>query len=84
MHQSLIKFLNLIYSYKIGNETNMAVLDVNLPTGWRMDNIESLMYNMEDASKRIKKIESSKADTNVVFYFDTIQNDEVCVKVPGK
>lgn len=61
----------------------MAVLEVNLPTGWRMDNLESLMYNIDDPAKRIKKIESNKQDTNIVFYFDTIKNDETCVKVPG-
>ena len=47
----------------------MAVLEVVLPSGWKMDNLESLMYNMDDSSKRIKKIETNKADTNVIFYF---------------
>lgn len=61
----------------------MAVLEVLLPSGWKMDNLETLMYNMDDPSKRIKKIESTKADTNVIFYFDTIKNDENCVKIPG-
>lgn len=71
-------------SYKVGNETNMAVLEVELPSGWRMDSLETLMYNMDDPSKRIKKIESNKADTNIIFYFDTIKNDETCVRVPGE
>lgn len=72
------------YSYKVGNETNMAIMEVLLPTGWKMDNLESLMYNMEDPAKRIKKIETTKSDTNIVFYFDTIRNDQTCVRVPGK
>lgn len=62
----------------------MAVLEVALPSGWKMDNLETLMYNMDDRSKRIKKIETTKADTNIVFYFDTIKNNQVCVKVPAQ
>jgi len=76
--------LNICSYYKVGNETNMAVLEVLLPSGWKMDNLESLMDNMDDTSKRIKKIESTKADTNIVFYFDTVKNDETCVKVPAQ
>ncbi|KAK4337227.1 hypothetical protein RND71_043733 [Anisodus tanguticus] len=60
----------------------MAILEIDLPSGYKVD-YENLMYNLEDSNKKIKKIETSRADTNVIFYFDSIKNDNTCVDVPA-
>ncbi|CAG2115839.1 unnamed protein product [Medioppia subpectinata] len=65
---------------KKGNATNMAVMEVELPSGYVAD-VEALPSVTR--AKEIKRIDTSKGDTNVIIYFDRITRDEICLTVPA-
>ena len=54
------------------NESNMAVMEVSLPSGFTvdMDSLPSL-----EVSQNVKRVETKNGDTMVVLYFD-----KVCVR----
>ncbi|RWS28913.1 CD109 antigen-like protein, partial [Leptotrombidium deliense] len=73
--------LNVCTYYKAGNETNMAVMEVELPSGFVAD--VDAVQSIRSQAKGVKRIESTKDDTNVVIYFDKITRDELCLTVPA-
>ncbi|XP_054164406.1 CD109 antigen-like isoform X2 [Oppia nitens] len=72
--------LSVCTHYKEGNTTNMAVMEVELPSGYVAD-VEALPSITRD--KHIKRIDTSNGDTNVIIYFDRISRDEICLTVPA-
>ncbi|XP_053206291.1 CD109 antigen-like isoform X2 [Panonychus citri] len=73
--------LNLCTYYKAGNSTNMAVMEVELPSGYSAD-VDALP-SIKSQGNGIKRIESHNGDTNVVIYFDRITREELCLTVPA-
>ncbi|KAG5682590.1 hypothetical protein PVAND_011935 [Polypedilum vanderplanki] len=55
--------------------SNMAVMEINLPSGFTYDtdHIEELKSN-----QRVKKVELKEGDTKVIVYFDNIDSIEIC------
>lgn len=54
-----------------GNNSNMAVMEVNLPSGFTVDTdaIPSLLLSY---AKTIKKVETKNGETTLVLYFDSV------------
>nr|BAR45612.1 thioester-containing protein 1 [Scolopendra japonica] len=63
------------YLYESHGETNMAVMELALPSGYVADK-EHLPH--VDARKLIKRVETKDGDSVVVIYFDKI-GEQVCV-----
>lgn len=63
-----------------GNASNMAVMEVALPSGYLFD-FDTL--SSIHRTKEVRRVESQDADTNVVIYFDRIGQEELCVTVPA-
>ncbi|XP_043275099.1 CD109 antigen-like isoform X2 [Venturia canescens] len=63
---------------KEANESNMAVMEVNLPSGFTvdMDSLPSL-----ETSQNVKRVETKNGDTMVVLYFDKMIRQEYCPTV---
>lgn len=59
----------MLNSYKEGNATNMAVMEVELPSGYVAD-VEALPS--QTRAKEIKRLDTSNGDTNVIIYFDRV------------
>jgi len=55
--------------------SNMAVMEVNLPSGFTA-NVDSLPALRR--YKGVKRVESENKDTKVIIYFDTITKREIC------
>lgn len=55
--------------------SNMAVMEVHLPSGFVVDT--DTLPTLE-SSERIKKVETQQRDTKVVIYFDYLDRREVC------
>lgn len=55
--------------------SNMAVMEVYLPSGFVVDT--DTLPTLE-SSERIKKVETQQRDTKVVIYFDYLDRREVC------
>lgn len=72
--------LSVCSYYKAGNSTNMAVMEVDLPSGYSAD-VDALPSIAR--AKEVKRIDTANGDTNVVIYFDRITRNEVCVTVPA-
>ncbi|KAI1285562.1 Antigen -like protein [Halotydeus destructor] len=72
--------LNVCTYYKAGNSTNMAVMEVALPSGYTAD-VDALPSISR--AKEVKRIDTSDGDTNVIIYFDRITRDELCLTVPA-
>ncbi|XP_055853354.1 thioester-containing protein 1 allele R1 [Episyrphus balteatus] len=55
--------------------SNMAVMEVSLPSGFTvdLDTLPSL-----EANQRIRKVETKKRDTVVIVYFDYLDHREIC------
>ncbi|XP_070523106.1 CD109 antigen isoform X3 [Cardiocondyla obscurior] len=60
------------------NESNMAVMEVSLPSGFTVDrdSLPSL-----EISSHVKRVETKNGDTVVVLYFDKIGKEEYCPTV---
>ncbi|XP_070502251.1 CD109 antigen-like [Chironomus tepperi] len=60
---------------KFATKSNMAVMEVTLPSGFTFDTdyIEDLRV-----TKGVKKVETQDSDTIVILYFDDIDATEVC------
>lgn len=63
-----------------GDASNMAVMEVALPSGYLFD-FDTL--SSIHRTKEVRRVESQDADTNVVIYFDRIGREELCVTVPA-
>lgn len=52
------------------NESNMAVMEVSLPSGFTVDrdSLPSL-----EVSSHVKRVETKNGDTMVVLYFDKVE-----------
>jgi len=72
--------LNICGYYKAGNETNMAVMEVELPSGYLAD-VDALPSITR--AKVVKRIDTANADSTVVIYFDRMTRNEVCLTVPA-
>uniref|UniRef100_A0A0A9X507 CD109 antigen n=1 Tax=Lygus hesperus TaxID=30085 RepID=A0A0A9X507_LYGHE len=70
--------LNICASYTAGKESNMAVMEVTLPSGFTIDEdgIKALRV-----TPRVKKVETKEENTLVVLYFDKVTTEDVCVPV---
>ncbi|XP_076058869.1 CD109 antigen-like [Oratosquilla oratoria] len=64
--------------YTRGNESNMAVLDVTLPSGYVVDN--DLIPGLYDYD-HVKRVERKDGGTGVLIYFDKLTPVEVCPTV---
>ncbi|XP_064467079.1 CD109 antigen-like isoform X2 [Ornithodoros turicata] len=63
-----------------GNASNMAVMEVALPSGYLFD-FDTL--SSIHRTKEVRRVDSEDGDTNVVIYFDRIGKEELCVTVPA-
>lgn len=54
---------------KEANESNMVVMEVNLPSGFTVDK-ESLPSL--EVSQNVKRVETKNGDTIVILYFDEV------------
>ncbi|CAL1684749.1 unnamed protein product [Lasius platythorax] len=63
---------------KEANESNMAVMEVSLPSGFTVDrdSLPSL-----ELSSHVKRVETKNGDTMVVLYFDKMIKEEYCPTV---
>ncbi|XP_011643182.1 CD109 antigen-like [Pogonomyrmex barbatus] len=63
---------------KEANESNMAVMEVSLPSGFTVDrdSLPSL-----EISSHVKRVETRNGDTMVVLYFDKMVKQEYCPTV---
>lgn len=64
--------------YTGGNNSNMAVMDVSLPSGYIVDN--DLIPGLYDYSG-VKLVEKKSDDSGVLVYFDYLTPEEVCPTV---
>ncbi|XP_054716193.1 CD109 antigen-like [Uloborus diversus] len=63
------------------NDTsNMAVMEVSLPSGYVAD-VDALPSILQ--IPKVKRVETQLQDTGVVIYFDRLDRDESCVTVPA-
>ncbi|XP_015369821.1 PREDICTED: CD109 antigen-like isoform X2 [Diuraphis noxia] len=67
--------LSVCSGFRGGNDSNMAVMEVTLPSGFTVDNdaLPSLRL-----SNNIKRIETKDGDTVVMLYFDKMMAKEYC------
>ncbi|RLU17946.1 hypothetical protein DMN91_010186 [Ooceraea biroi] len=64
--------------HKEANESNMAVMEVSLPSGFTVDrdSLPSL-----EVSSHVRRVETRNGDTMVVLYFDKMVKEEYCPTV---
>nr|BAK64112.1 thioester-containing protein [Hasarius adansoni] len=72
--------LDICTKYTQEGASNMAVMEVGLPSGFQAD---SETFPAIKKLDKIKRIETQNGDTNVVIYFDRIDGNEMCVNVPA-
>lgn len=63
-----------------GESSNMAVVEVELPSGYVAD-VEALPGLKQ--TKDIKRVDTSDGDTKVMVYLDRVTRDEICFTVPA-
>ncbi|XP_023288117.1 CD109 antigen isoform X2 [Orussus abietinus] len=63
---------------KEANESNMAVMEISLPSGFTVD-VDSLPSL--EVSQNVKRVETKNGDTMVVLYFDKMVRQEYCPTV---
>ena len=62
----------------VSRASNMAVMEVNLPSGFTA-NIDSLPALRR--FKGVKRVDTERGDTKVVLYFEMLTRSEVCPTV---
>jgi len=72
--------LSICTFYKAGDSSNMAVMEVELPSGYVAD-VEALPGLTRH--KDVKRIDTSDGDTKVQIYLDKVSREELCVTVPA-
>ncbi|BET03017.1 thioester-containing protein [Nesidiocoris tenuis] len=70
--------LEVCTTYVGGKESNMAVMEVTLPSGYTIDNdgIKSLKL-----TNNVKRVETKDDDTIVVLYFDNVTKEKLCASI---
>ncbi|KAK3909558.1 CD109 antigen [Frankliniella fusca] len=61
-----------------GNESNMAVVEVTLPSGFTAD--QEALADLK-ANDKVKRVETKDQDTVIVLYFDKMETKEYCTDV---
>lgn len=72
--------LSVCTYYKAGDSSNMAVMEVELPSGYVAD-VEALPGLR--GTKHVKRVDTNNGDTKVIIYFDKVTRDELCLTVPA-
>uniref|UniRef100_A0A0A9YF98 CD109 antigen n=4 Tax=Lygus hesperus TaxID=30085 RepID=A0A0A9YF98_LYGHE len=67
--------LAVTLSFAGGKESNMAVMEVTLPSGFTIDDEGLKALKMTD---KIKKVETKDDDTVVILYFDKVTSESMC------
>lgn len=67
-----------ICSSFVGEESNMAVMEISLPSGYVMD--EDSLPSLR-AIKDVKKVETKEGGTGISLYFDKMTRNTVCPTV---
>ena len=70
----------LYFSYKDGDSTNMAVMEVELPSGYNAD-MESLPSLT--ATRDVKRVDTANNDGTVLVYLDRVTPSALCLSVPA-
>ncbi|KAI8124963.1 CD109 antigen [Lucilia cuprina] len=76
--------LEICFTYQMPSEltnskTNMVIMEVNLPSGFRSD--AATEFDIDD-NESIQRIESKNSDSTIILYFDNLlANAENCLKV---
>lgn len=70
----------MYFRFRGGNDSNMVVMEVTLPSGYTVDNdaLPSLQL-----SNNVKRIETKDGDSVVMLYFDKVKvnsNNNICVE----
>ncbi|XP_076337600.1 CD109 antigen-like isoform X2 [Tachypleus tridentatus] len=60
--------------------TNMAVMDVKLPSGYLAD-VDALPSILK--IPKTKRVEAADGQTKVIIYFDKLDKEEICLTVPA-
>ncbi|XP_013779799.1 CD109 antigen-like [Limulus polyphemus] len=60
--------------------SNMAVMDVTLPSGYLAD-VDALPNILN--TPNTKRVEAADGQTKVIIYFDKLDQDEICLMVPA-
>lgn len=78
LYQKLIKllFVDRFVPTEEANESNMAVMEVNLPSGFTVDRDSLPSLEM---SSYVKRVETRNGDTMVILYFDKVEY--ICITV---
>ncbi|KAH7637287.1 cd109 antigen-like protein [Dermatophagoides farinae] len=72
--------LSICTYYKEGNSTNMAVMEVELPSGYNAD-VDALPAATR--AKEVKRVDTANNDGTVIVYLDRVTRDELCITVPA-
>ncbi|XP_067120977.1 CD109 antigen [Centruroides vittatus] len=72
--------LNVCTNYKEEGATNMAVMEIVLPTGYAAD-VDS--FPAIHKIPKVKQVDSVNGDSKVIVYFDRIDKEEMCVVLPA-
>lgn len=72
--------LSVCTNYKAGERSNMAILDVELPSGYAAD---SEALHALKRSSQVKRVDSADGDTRVFVYLDKVTHEELCLTVPA-
>lgn len=64
-----LKLIGIDFSF-VGEESNMAVMEISLPSGYVMD--EDSLPSLR-ATKVIKKVETKEGGTGISLYFDKVK-----------
>lgn len=72
--------LSVCTYYKAGEKSNMALLEVELPSGYRAD-VEALPGLKRQ--KDIMRVETCEGDSKVAIYLAQVSRDELCLTIPA-
>lgn len=68
------------YKAEQADSSNMAVMDVELPSGYTAD-LEALPGLKRTPD--VKRVDTSGANTRVIVYLDKVTRDELCLTIPA-
>ncbi|KAJ6219175.1 hypothetical protein RDWZM_004987 [Blomia tropicalis] len=75
--------LDVCARYIKGDATNMALIEVELPSGFQADNDE--LQNITQTVPTVKRVDTANNEGTVVIYFDQITNSkEICITVVAR
>lgn len=72
--------LSVCTFYKAGDSSNMAVVEVELPSGYVAD--QEALPSLK-RTREIKRIDTADGETKVFIYLDRVTRDEICFTVPA-